>query len=63
MHSGAHWVVMYGFDNDKYYVTNFDGNVLYRSDLRDAWGMSPNNNVGVYAKGHGTAGMGVVIYK
>lgn len=63
MRSGAHWVIIYGYDDEKYYVTNFTGNVLYKSDLRDAWGASPDWRVGVWAKGHGTAGMGVVIYK
>jgi hypothetical protein len=63
MQDGAHWVVIYGYDDVNYYVTNFTGNVLKRTDLRDAWGMSPHPHVGVYAKGHGTAGMGVVVYK
>jgi hypothetical protein len=63
MQDGAHWVVIYGYDDVNYYVTNFTGNVLKRTDLRDAWGMSPHAHVGVYAKGHGTAGMGVVVYK
>ncbi|CAN5517340.1 hypothetical protein BH10ACI3_BH10ACI3_07090 [soil metagenome] len=63
MQDGAHWVVIYGYDSKYLYVTNFDGYKLERADLNDAWGMSANPFVGVYAKGHGTAGMGVVVYK
>lgn len=63
MQDGAHWVVIYGYDDTNYYVTNFDGNVLRKADLRDAWGASPDWRVGVWAKGHGTSGMGVVVYK
>ncbi len=63
MQDGAHWVVIYGYDSKYLYVTNFDGYKLARTDLNDAWGMSSNPFVGVYAKGHGTAGMGVVVYK
>ena len=63
MQSGAHWVVAFGYDSKTLYVTNFDGYNLALADLSDAWGLSGNPFTGVYAKGSGTAGMGVVVYK
>ena len=53
----GHWVTAFGYDQNYIYVSNFPNNRMTWKQLDDSF------KNGTLAKGHGTAGMGAVIWK